>query len=160
MFTTTSLIISSSIYDNLHRDLLIFCYPFDIFKRDLFYKLYSESSFLDQQPEENEEYVYQREFNINRVSSMKNQISEILKYNFEILIELLYSTLHVAKNVNGTIKSLTKLAFHYLIINKYRKVNDILTDMLRELIKQEGYDQVFYMRMRFLKLQISKKLND
>lgn len=91
---------------------------------------------------------------------MKSQITEILKYNFEILIELLFSTLHVAKNVNGTIKSLTKLAFHYLIINKYRKVNDILTDMLKELIKQEGFDQIFYLRMRFLKEQIIKKINE
>ena len=134
----------------------VFCFPFDIFQKHILYKVYSFSGVQFNPEDENS--LYNEEFNVQRLVTMKTQINDALKTNFEILIELLYSTSHIAYQVNGTIKSLAKLAFHFLIKNKYRKVEQILTDLLKEIVREDAFDSVFYLRMKLLKDQITRKI--
>jgi hypothetical protein len=157
IFSIPTVLMTSEAYNDLHRDLQAFCFPFDIFQKQIFYKIYS---FYDIQSnkEDNSTDLYLEEFNVQRLIAMRNQINVALSINFEILIELLYSSLQIAYQVNQTTKSLANLAFHNLINNNYQKVDQILIDLLKELIKEDTFDSVFYLKMKLLKDHSARKL--
>lgn len=120
-FKSPVVLIENSTYLNLHPEIKSFILPFDIYKNTMIHKLYnSDMSYKDVMY--NEEEIYQSEFNLMRVISMKEQIEESLKLDFEILLELLNSSDHVCQNYSSTVKSLMMLCFNNLVSKNYRKV--------------------------------------
>lgn len=104
--------------------------------------------------------IYQNEFNLIRVISMKEQTQEIINIDFELLIELLNSTDHVCQNVSSTVKSLMKLAFSYLFKNNYKKVIEIIQDVIGIFNRNGFYDSVYALKIKLIESKIKAKLKE
>lgn len=155
--------ICSDSYSDLHKDLQALCFPFDVFEGNIYYKLYStaeDAGNLGADPfeEDSENDVFNVEFNISRVILMKTQIAELMKGDFELLIDLLYMTKHIAKNANSTIKSLLKLSFQYLFMKDYIKVVQILSDAINLFEDEEYPDSVLLKQAKIIKSKANQKL--
>lgn len=106
----------------------------------------------------NEEEIYQSEFNLMRVISMKEQIEESLKLDFEILLELLNSSDHVCQNYSSTVKSLMMLCFNNLVSTNYRKVYAILNDTINLFDKIDFGDYVYLKKVKAMEKCVRGKL--
>lgn len=163
------MLLCSDTYADLHHDLQILCFPFDVFEGNIYYKLYSSyenivseddagEMEMDWNLKDDEDEIFNTDFNYTRVILMKNQIAELIKSNFDLLIELLYMTKHIAKFANSTIKSLLKLAFHYLLVNDYVKVVQILNDTIDLFRGEEFPDKVLFNQVKSIKAKVNHKL--
>lgn len=113
---------------------------------------------MDWQLSDDEDDIFSSDFNFSRIILMKGQIAELIKSNFDLLIELLYMTKHIAKFANSTIKSLLKLAFHYLLVNDYVKVVQILNDTIDLFRAEECPDKVLFNQVKTIKAKVNHRL--
>lgn len=160
MMELPSVFACSDTYSDLHKDLQAMCFPFDVFEGKIYYKLNSTSENIGVDPfnDESETEMFNVEFNISRAILMKGQIAELMKGNFEVLIELLYMTKHIAKYANSTIKSLLKLGFHYLFMKDFVKVVQILSDTINLFEAEEYPDIVLLKQVNSIKSKALQKL--
>lgn len=108
--------------------------------------------------EEKEEFAL--EFNINETRMRKEEIFNVMKLNFDLLIENLFSSYSINKqNYNLIIKSMINLAFHNLVQKNYIVVLNILNDLIYEFDSQDFYDEIFYMKITDLQEKVIYKIN-
>lgn len=154
-----SVILSNEIYNELHKDLKIFSFPIDIFNNDLIHKIYS-FNFESENTINEEKEEFALEFNINETRMRKEEIFNVIKLNFDLLIENLFSSYNINKqNYNLIIKSMINLAFHNLVQKNYTIVLNILNDLIYEFDSQDFYDEIFYMKIRDLQEKVIYKVN-
>lgn len=156
-FSETPVIITSGVYRELHADLQILCYPYDISNSDILYKLYFCSVNKDEKgTEAEEEFVISDEFSTEKIIELKEQTKIIAESDFDMLIDLLYLNNDVAQQADQTLKSLTKLVFNYIIENQLTKVLDVLEDIFTIMSEKESYDKDFYLKMKQLKDKVQQ----
>lgn len=141
----------------MHQDLQILCLPYEINVKDLYYKLYSYSNTSeDIQTEAQEDTHLSEEFCIDKLSKLAELTETLLNDEFELLVDYLYSTNSIVLHANASLKSLTKLAFNYLLESDFSRTLDILDEILDIMMEGSRYDRDFYTKMKQLKDKVQQ----
>lgn len=155
-FTEIPAVVASDIYNELHQDLQILCLPYEISVKDLFYKIYSFCSNTDVQTELEEFAQLNLEFSTKRILELKEQTAAIVTEDIEMVVDYLYSTNLIAQHANASLKSLTKLAFNYLLESQFTSTLDILEEVLEIMMEEGGFDLDFSIKMKQLKEKVQQ----
>ncbi len=156
-----SLLISQEAYKNLHPDLQILCFPYEILE-DIYYKVYCPEVYDPDIVFENslhvEEEIYSSEFNLERIGKFREKIKNTIRIDFELLLDNIYSTNHITQNANPSLKTLTKLAFHYLLTKDYKNVHEILDDICSVITSEKGVDRDYLFKIKQYKEKAQQKM--
>ena len=160
-FTEPAIILDTDVYNKLHLDLQVLCFPYDITDENIFYKVYCPELQIEVKSNniDNENKLFDEEFNLNAMYKMKQKIKTTIFIDLEVLLDNYYNSNHIPININSTIKSLTKLAFHFILIKKYDKVFEILKDICVLLEEEETLDKDYYFKIKQLKDQIQQEVH-
>lgn len=147
---------ASDIYNELHPDLQILCLPYEISVKDLYYKIYSFCSTTDMQSEFEEFKKMSIEFSNKRILELKEETTAFIAEDIEMVVDYIYSTNCIAQHANASLKSLTKLAFNYLLESQFTNTLDILEEILEMMMESSGFDFDFSIKMKQLKEKVQQ----
>lgn len=117
-----------------------------VFEKDFMMSLMGESTFLTQ------------DYNIQNIGKKKEKNKALLYSSFDTILDNIYLTNYIADNINTSIKSLTKLAFHYILLNDNKNAIEILDDICILLNEENSIDRDYLHKVKQFKEKAQQKL--
>lgn len=158
-FSEISVILSQEVYKQLHPDFQVFCYPYDIID-DIYYKIYcpevNEPDFLMNLI--GEESIIEQEYNLQSIIKKRESNQSLLYFSFDSVIDNIFMSNYIAQNNNTSIKSLAKLAFHYILLKDYKNVHEILDDICILFEEETSVDRDYFWKIKQYKDKAQQKL--
>lgn len=153
-------LLTNDVYSDLNPELQQLCFPFNIQSENILYKVFTNDNLKGS---ESHLSLYYKDFSLQRIYIIKNQIHEILNVSVDMLIDYFISTDHVAKGVCVTTKSLTKLAMYHISVNDYSKAYLVIIDIEKMLYnsKKKGIKDIcFNIRIKEIKYELLNRINN